>query len=60
MGLIPGLGKSLGEGNGNPLLCSCLGNLMDSGACQATDHSVTDHDLATKQLQQQLVLYIRI
>ena len=26
MGLIPGWGRSLGEGNGNPLQCFCLGN----------------------------------
>ena len=29
-GLIPGLGRSLGRGKGNPLQCSCLGNPMDS------------------------------
>ena len=29
MGLIPGLGRSPGEGNGNPLQYSCLGNPMD-------------------------------
>ena len=28
-GSVPGLGRSLGEGNGNPLQCSCLGNAMD-------------------------------
>ena len=28
---IPGLGRSLGEGNGNPLQYSCLGNAMDRG-----------------------------
>ena len=28
-GLIPGTGRSLEDGNGNPLRCSCLGNLMD-------------------------------
>ena len=31
-GLIPGSGRSLGEGNGNPLQYSCLENLMDGGA----------------------------
>ena len=36
MGLIPGLGRSPGEGNGNPLQYSCLGNLMDRGAWRAT------------------------
>ena len=30
-GLIPGLGRCLGEGNGNPLQCSCLENPMDRG-----------------------------
>ena len=29
LGLIPGLGRSPGEGNGNPLQYSCLGNSMD-------------------------------
>ena len=29
---IPGSGRPLGEGNGNPLQYSCLGNLMDRGA----------------------------
>ena len=31
-GLIPGSGRSPGEGNGNPLQYSCLGNPMDRGA----------------------------
>ena len=42
LGSIPGLGRSLGEGNGNPLQSSCLGNLMDRGAWQATAHEVTN------------------
>ena len=41
LGTVPGLGRSLGEGNGNPLQSSCLGNLMDRGAWQATAHEVT-------------------
>ena len=40
MGLIPGLGKSPGEGNGNPLQYSCLENSMDRGAWRATVHGV--------------------
>ena len=36
MGSISGLGRSPGEGNGNPLWNSCLGNAMDRGAWQAT------------------------
>ena len=38
VGLIPGLGRSSGEGNGNPLQCSCLENAMDGGAWWATVH----------------------
>ena len=35
-GLIPGSERSSGEGNGNPLQYSCLGNSMDRGAYQTT------------------------
>ena len=41
VGLIPGSGRSPGEGNGHPLQYSCLGNLMDRGAWRATAHGVT-------------------
>ena len=40
-GLIPGSGRSPGEGNGNPLQYSCLENSMDEGAWWATVHGVT-------------------
>ena len=40
-GSIPGLGRSSGEGNGNPLEYSCLENPMDGGAWQATIYGVT-------------------
>ena len=40
VGLIPGLGRSPGERNGNPLQYSCLANPMDRGAWQATVHGV--------------------
>ena len=40
-GSIPGSGRSPGEGNGNPLQCSCLGNPIDRGAWQAAVHGVT-------------------
>ena len=40
-GSIPGLGRSPGEGNGNPLQYSCLENSMDGGAWWATVHGVT-------------------
>ena len=41
-GLIPRPGRSPGEGNGNVLQYSCLGNPMDRGAWQATVHGVTN------------------
>ena len=41
VGLIPGLGRSPGEGNGNLLQYSCLGNPVDRGAWWATVHGVT-------------------
>ena len=40
LGSIPGLGRTPGEGNGNPLQFSCLGNHMDRGAWQITVHGV--------------------
>ena len=50
MGLIPGLGRSPGEGNGNPLQYSCLENPMDRGAWWVIVYGVArvGHDLATK------------
>ena len=49
-GLVPGLGRSPGEGHGNPLQYSCLENPMDRGAWWATVHSVQTqlNDLASK------------
>ena len=38
LGLIPGLGRSPGEGNGNPLQYSCLENPMNRGAWWSTVH----------------------
>ena len=40
LGSVPGLGRSPGEGNGNPLQYSCLENPMDRRAWQATVHGV--------------------
>ena len=40
-GSIPGLGRSPGEGNGNPFQYPCLENPMDGGALWATVHRVT-------------------
>ena len=38
---IPGLGRSPGEGNGNPLQDSCQENPVDRGACWVAVHGVT-------------------
>ena len=49
-GSMAGLGRSPGEGKGNLLQCSCLGNPMDRGAWWATVHGVTESDVTvTKQ-----------
>ena len=40
-GSVPGLGRYPGEGNGNPLQYSCLGNLVNRGAWWATVHGVS-------------------
>ena len=40
LGSIPGLGRSPGEGSGNPLQYSCLENPMDREACWATVHAI--------------------
>ena len=39
-GSIPGSGRAPGEGNGNPIEYSCLGNLMERGAWRAIVHGV--------------------
>ena len=43
-GSVPGLGRSPGEGNGNPLLYSLLENLRDRGSWPATVHGVAESD----------------
>ena len=45
VGLIPGLVKSPGGGNGNPLQYSCLENPLDRGACRATVYGVAESDM---------------
>ena len=47
-GSIPGSGRSLGEGNGNPLQYSCLENSMGRGAWRATVHGATESWKMTK------------
>ena len=52
-GLIPGWGKSSGEGNGNPLQYFCQENPIDRGAWQATVHGVAKRSTRLKQLSMQ-------
>ena len=48
-GLIPGSGRSPGEGDGNPLQYACLGSPLGRGALRASIHGVArvGHDLHT-------------
>ena len=47
---VPALGRSPGEGNGNPLQYSCLENLMDRGAWQAKVHGFAKSRTQQKRL----------
>ena len=58
MGPSPGSGRSTAERNGNPLQCSCLGNPIDRGAWQATDHGVAKESDKTKQLNNNYLLTV--
>ena len=49
-GLIPGSGRSLGRGNGNPLQYSWLENSMDRGAWWVTVHGVAKESDKTERL----------
>ena len=52
-GLIPVSERSPGEGNGNPLEYSCLGNPVDRGAWRATVHGVEKESDRSETLEQQ-------
>ena len=64
LGSIPGLGRSPGEGNGNPLQYSCQEYPMDGGAWWATVHGVAKSQDTTERLHylgkdaQQVEIYI--
>ena len=49
-GVIPGLGRSPGEGNDYPLQYSCLGNPTDRGSWRATVHWVAKEFYMTERL----------
>ena len=55
LSLVPGLGRSLGEGNGYPLWYSCLKNFMDRGAWWATVRGLEKESNMTERL---LVIFI--
>ena len=48
LGLIPGSGRSPGEGNGNPLQYSCLENPMERWAWRATVHRISESDMTER------------
>ena len=52
LGSIPELGRSLGEGSGDPLQPPCLKNPMDRGAWRATVHRVAQSPTRLKRLKQ--------
>ena len=58
-GSVPGSGRSLGEGNGNPLQYSCLENSMDKRSLLGYIHGVTrvghDREDTTERLTDQLI-----
>ena len=60
VGLISGWGRSLGEGNGNPLQYSCLKSPKDRGIWQATVHEVAKESDTTEQLNNNKMLVLNI
>ena len=55
VGSIPGLGRSPGLGNGNPLQYSCQENSMDRGAWWATVHEVAESDMTEHARTQDII-----
>ena len=60
LGSIPGLGRSSGEGNGNPLQYSCLENPMDREAWWDTVHGGHKVSDTTEQLTLSVILSFKI
>ena len=59
-GLIPGSGRSSGEGNSNPLQHSCLENPIHRGIWQATIHEITKSQIQLKTEHSQRILTYRL
>ena len=63
-GSVPGLGRSPGEGNGNPLQYSCLGNPMDRGAWQATVRGVAKSQIQLSGfcfcIKEEIYVYVKL
>ena len=57
-GSISGLGRSPGEGHGNPLQYSCLENPLDRGAWQATVHGIVKSQTYLERLSMHSQLFI--
>ena len=59
MSSIPGLGRSLGEGNGNPLQYSCLEISVKRGAWKAINHGVTKESTQLSDQKSQFTAFHR-
>ena len=59
-GLIPGSGRSFGEGNDNLLQYSCLESPMDRGAWQATVHGVAKHRTRLSDFTSAFLLEVKL
>ena len=57
LGSIPGLGRAPGEGNGNPLHYSCLGNPLDRGAWQVIVHVVAKTQTQLSMHKQAIIFF---
>ena len=63
LGSVPGLGRSPGVGNGNPLQYSCLENPMDREAWWVTVHGVTKSQMSaevTEHARMQAIAYVMV
>ena len=60
MGSFLGLGGSPGEGHGNALQYSCLGNIIDQGACWATVHGVSKSWTGLTRLSMDACKYLQV